>query len=168
MRDSGSELMMFLITAQRRWLKNSLLQFAPDGHKMACVCASTIATPQASPASATVTRREAMFRRTFLSQFLMLVGASIIRTSSVRGTTGQDTTPDTVRKLASAAAELLQGLQPESRKELEFAFEDIERKKWSNVPNAVLPVALPLDKCPTLRGSRRTGFYKQLPVLKAI
>jgi Protein of unknown function (DUF3500) len=80
-----------------------------------------------------------MFRRTFLSQLLMLVGGSIMRTSSVRGTIGQGITPDAVRELANAAAELLQALQPESRKQLEFAFEDIERKKWSNVPNAVLP-----------------------------
>ena len=80
-----------------------------------------------------------MLRRTLLSQFLMLLGSSILRTSSAEGMAESDTTSDAVRQLANAADELLRALQPESRKELEFSFDDVERRKWSNVPNAVQP-----------------------------
>ncbi len=80
-----------------------------------------------------------MLRRTLLSQFLMLLGSSILRTSSAEGMAELDTTSDAVRQLANAADELLRALQPESRKEIEFSFDDVERRKWSNVPNAVQP-----------------------------
>jgi hypothetical protein len=78
-----------------------------------------------------------MLRRTFLSQFLMLIGSSVLRAPSAVGKMESGSSRDSVRQLAAAVDELLQSLHPESRKEFEFAFEDVERKKWSNVPNAV-------------------------------
>ncbi len=63
----------------------------------------------------------------------------MLRASFAKGIAETDSSRDSVRQLAAAADELLRTLQPESRKELEFGFDDIERRKWSNVPNAVQP-----------------------------
>jgi hypothetical protein len=80
-----------------------------------------------------------MLRRTFLSQLLMLVGSCTLRASPAEHISGTDTSRNATRQLASAADELLRVLRPESRKELEFSFDDVERRKWSNVPSAALP-----------------------------
>src|SRR5260370_7392242 len=69
----------------------------------------------------------------------MLIGSSMLRASFAKGTAETDSSRDSVRQLVAATDELLRTLQPESRKELEFTFDDIERRKWSNVPNAVQP-----------------------------
>ena len=63
----------------------------------------------------------------------------MLRASPDISVAGSSSSRASVRALVDAADELLRALQPESRKELEFAFEDVERKKWSNVPNAVQP-----------------------------
>ncbi len=63
----------------------------------------------------------------------------MLRASFAKGTAETDSSRDSVRQLVAATDELLRTLQPESRKELEFTFDDIERRKWSNVPNAVQP-----------------------------
>jgi hypothetical protein len=80
-----------------------------------------------------------MFRRTFLSQFVALVAGSALRASPGKGLAESGSSAAAARELAAAAEELLQALGPESRKEIEFGFDDAERKEWSNVPNAVHP-----------------------------
>ena len=87
-----------------------------------------------------------MLRRTFLSQFLMLIGSSLLRAPSARGKMQSSSSRDSVRQLVAAIDELLQSLQPESRKQFEFSFEDVERKKWSNV-YATESVNIPMRRC---------------------
>jgi hypothetical protein len=80
-----------------------------------------------------------MLRRSFLSQLLMLMGSGTLRASPAEHKPTTDTSGNAIRQLASAADELLRVLRLESRREMEFSFDDEERRKWSNVPNAVLP-----------------------------
>jgi hypothetical protein len=80
-----------------------------------------------------------MLRRTFLSHFLVLIGSSILRASPSNTILAADPDRDLAGELAAAANEFLRELGPESRKEIELPFDDAERRKWSNVPNAVLP-----------------------------
>src|SRR5581483_1510641 len=80
-----------------------------------------------------------MLRRTFLTQSLMLLASSLLRAPSVFGRTDSGASPETIRHLAAAVGDLLRALQPESQKAIRFSFDDAERKKWTNVPNAVQP-----------------------------
>lgn len=78
-----------------------------------------------------------MFRRTFLFRLAMLVATSILTASSGKATSESNALPS--GEVSRAVNELLQALQPESRKQIQFTFDELELKRWSNVPNAVFP-----------------------------
>jgi hypothetical protein len=80
-----------------------------------------------------------MFRRTFISRLAMLVGTSILTASSSKATSESSSNELASAEVAGTVDELLQALQPESRKQVQFTFDELELKEWSNVPNAVFP-----------------------------
>src|SRR5690348_7047449 len=80
-----------------------------------------------------------MFRRSFLSRLAVLAGTSMLRASPGKTILKPASDASDLGEVAGAADELLQALQSESRKQIQFTFEDLERKDWSNVPNAVYP-----------------------------
>jgi hypothetical protein len=75
-----------------------------------------------------------MCRRNFLGSLALLFPSSRLG--------GQTKTPpksELAGSIADAANALLAVLRPELRRQLEFAFDDPERKDWSNVPHFVHP-----------------------------
>lgn len=80
-----------------------------------------------------------MFRRTFLSRLAVLLSTSLLKVSPGEAISKSGSDASDFGEVVGAVDELLQALQPESRKQIQFTFEDLERKDWSNVPNAVYP-----------------------------
>jgi len=76
-----------------------------------------------------------LHRRDFLEGLAVLLSASRLRAQPqpLPATTGL------ARSIADAANNLLAVLRPELRRQLEFPFDDPERKDWSNVPHFVHP-----------------------------
>jgi hypothetical protein len=74
-------------------------------------------------------------RRDFLEGLALLLSASRLHAQSH----SPSATADLVQSIAGAANNLLAVLRPELRRQLEFTFDDPERKDWSNVPHFVHP-----------------------------
>jgi len=75
-----------------------------------------------------------MQRRNFLGGAVALFGSSRLRAQS-----GTAANAQLARSIADAANSVLSVFRPELRRQLEFAFDDPERKDWSNVPHFVHP-----------------------------
>ena len=71
-------------------------------------------------------------RRNFLESFAFLFASSRLRAQSQRGA-------QLAGAIAQAANGLVATLRPELRRQLQFTFDDPERKDWSNVPHFVHP-----------------------------
>jgi len=71
-------------------------------------------------------------RRDFLESLVVLLSAPRLRAQPPSAT-------DLARSIADAANTLAALLRPELRRQLEFPFEDPERKDWSNVPHFAHP-----------------------------
>lgn len=80
-----------------------------------------------------------MFRRAFFSRLAILVGTTMLRASPGEALSKSGSDASDFGEVAGAVDELLRELQPESRKQIQFTFDDLERKEWSNVPDAVYP-----------------------------
>jgi len=75
-----------------------------------------------------------MHRRNFLGGAVVLFGASRLRAQN-----GPPANAQLARSIADAANSVLAVFRPELRRQLEFAFDDPERRDWSNVPHFVHP-----------------------------
>jgi hypothetical protein len=75
-----------------------------------------------------------LHRRKFLGSLALLFPGSQLRAQGKLP--GND---QLARSIAAPASALLAVLRPRLRRQLEFAFDDLERKDWSNVPHFVHP-----------------------------